>query len=87
MLDLITMSMFNAGEFFAWFVDNANYLFVFLFMVVESSFIPFPSEVVVPPAAYLACASPDSGMNIWLFFLPHLARFAVLSSTIIWLCG
>ncbi len=36
-----------------WFVDNANYLFVFLFMVVESSFIPFPSEVVVPPAAYL----------------------------------
>ena len=88
MLDLITMSMFNAGEFFAWFVDNANYLFVFLFMVVESSFIPFPSEVVVPPAAYLACASPDSGMNVYLVvFLLPLARFAVLSSTIIWLCG
>ena len=78
MLDLITMSMFNAGEFFAWFVDNANYLFVFLFMVVESSFIPFPSEVVVPPAAYLACASPDSGMNVYL-----VVFFATLGA----LCG
>jgi len=77
-LDLITMSMFNAGEFFAWFVDNANYLFVFLFMVVESSFIPFPSEVVVPPAAYLACASPDSGMNVYL-----VVFFATLGA----LCG
>lgn len=65
MLDIITLSIFNASEFFAWFVGNANYLFVFLFMVIESSFIPFPSEVVVPPAAYLACASPDSGMNIF----------------------
>lgn len=50
------LSIFNAAEFFRWFVENASYLFVFLFMVVESSFIPFPSEVVVPPAAYLAVA-------------------------------
>ncbi len=78
MLDQILLSIFNASDFFAWFVDNANYLFVFLFMVVESSFIPFPSEVVVPPAAYLACASPDSGMNIWLVLL-----FATLGA----LCG
>ncbi len=33
------------------------YAMVFLLMVVESSFIPFPSEVIVPPAAYLACTS------------------------------
>ena len=44
----------NAAWFFDWFVNNASYLFVFIFMVIESSFIPFPSEVVVPPAAYLA---------------------------------
>lgn len=58
--------MFNAADFFAWFVENANYLFVFVFMLIESSFIPFPSEVVVPPAAYLACANPDSGMNVYM---------------------
>ena len=45
---------FNAATFFDWFVNNASYLFVFIFMMIESSFIPFPSEVVVPPAAYLA---------------------------------
>lgn len=56
------LSIFNAAEFFRWFVENANYLFVFLFMTIESSFIPFPSEVVVPPAAYLAVTKGD--MNL-----------------------
>lgn len=68
MLDFITLAIFDASEFFQWFVDNANYLFVFVFMVIESSFIPFPSEVVVPPAAYLACtnAGAGAGMNVFL---------------------
>lgn len=52
----------NAAWFFDWFVNNASYLFVFIFMMIESSFIPFPSEVVVPPAAYLAVQRGD--MNI-----------------------
>ena len=65
-LDMINLAIFDASTFFQWFVDNANYLFVFLFMVIESSFVPFPSEVVVPPAAYLACTHSGTGadMNI-----------------------
>ena len=57
----------NAAWFFDWFVNNASYLFVFIFMVIESSFIPFPSEVVVPPAAYLAMQRGD--MNIFAVVL------------------
>lgn len=44
-------------------LSNLNYWWVFVFMAVESSFIPFPSEVVVPPAAFLAM-TPDSTLNI-----------------------
>lgn len=39
-----------------WCLDNLNYWTVALLMAVESSFIPFPSEIVVPPAAYKAAA-------------------------------
>lgn len=69
MLDLITGVMFfDASQFFQWFIGHANYVFVFVFMMIESSFIPFPSELVVPPAAYLATTGMGVGadMNIYL---------------------
>lgn len=62
------LALFNASEFFQWFVENANYLFVFIFMTIESSFIPFPSEVVVPPAAYLACTGTDMNFGLVIAF-------------------
>ncbi|GAB6393934.1 MAG: DedA family membrane protein [Bacteroidales bacterium] len=46
-----------------WYIDNMNYGTITLLMAVESSFIPFPSEVVVPPAAYKASRG-ESNMNI-----------------------
>jgi len=39
-------------------------------MTIESSFIPFPSEIVVPPAAYLAAAGD---MNVVLVVLSATA--------------
>lgn len=55
----------NTADLFLWILDNLNYWVVALFMAIESSFIPFPSEVVVPPAAWKAM-DPNSGMSFIL---------------------
>ena len=53
-----------------WYDAHMNYGAVAGLMAVESSFVPFPSEVVIPPAVYVA-ANPEgkSGMKIWLVVL------------------
>lgn len=53
-----------------WYDAHMNYGAVGLLMTVESSFIPFPSEVVIPPAVYVA-SNPDSasGMKVWMILL------------------
>lgn len=76
--DLILLDIsdwFNASYLFQWVVDNASYLLVFILMAIESSFIPFPSEVVVPPAAYLAYTKDD--MNVAVIVLVATAGAVV----------
>lgn len=53
-------------SFLEWCLNNLNYWTITLLMAIESSFIPFPSEVVVPPAAYKAY---HGELNIWLVIL------------------
>lgn len=52
-------------EFVGWVVDTVNhwgYLGIFVAMFLESSFFPFPSEVIMIPAGYLAF---KGDMNIY----------------------
>ncbi len=49
--------------FIQWCLDNLNYWTITLLMAIESSIIPLPSELVVPPAAYKAAAGE---LNIYL---------------------
>ena len=53
--------------FIAWCLEHLNYWVITLLMTIESSFIPFPSEVVVPPAAYMAAQNGEQ--NVFLIIL------------------
>ncbi len=62
-------------DLFQGLLDELNYLNVTILMAVESSAIPFPSEIVVPPAAYMAAEKGEMS-------IPLVIVFATLGSCI-----
>jgi membrane protein DedA with SNARE-associated domain len=63
---------------FDWYMANLNYFTVALLMAVESTFIPLPSEVVVPFAAYKAA---QGDLNVFLVVV--FATFGALFGSLI----
>jgi len=53
-------------NFFLSLSQSMGYGGIVLLMAIESSFIPFPSEIIIPSAAYLAS---QGEMNIYLVIL------------------
>jgi membrane protein DedA with SNARE-associated domain len=49
-----------------WYMANLNYFTVALLMLIESTFLPMPSEVVVPFAAYKAA---QGDLNVLLVII------------------
>jgi membrane protein DedA with SNARE-associated domain len=60
---------------FDWYMANLNYFTVALLMAIESTFLPLPSEVVIPFAAYKA---GQGDLNVFI---------VILSGTFGALCG
>ncbi len=66
---LIVMFMpHDIVQIYNWYKGNLNYTTITALMAIESSFIPFPSEVVVPPAAYFAARNGDLNIYMVAFF-------------------
>jgi len=61
-----TLSMIQNIE--VWYKDHTNYFSITALMACESSILPLPSEVVIPPAVYIAM-EPGSQLNILLIIL------------------
>lgn len=78
-------------EWFVHLISSWGYFGIFVGMLIESSFIPFPSEIILPPAGVLiargqmsffpvflvAIAGSLAGAFINYFLALHLGRAAV----------
>jgi membrane protein DedA with SNARE-associated domain len=51
---------------FDWYMANLNYFTIALLMLIESTFLPLPSEVVIPFAAYKAA---QGDLNVFIVII------------------
>jgi membrane protein DedA with SNARE-associated domain len=63
---------------FEWYMSNLNYFTVALLMAIESTFMPLPSEVVMPFAAYKA---GQGDLNVFVVIIS--GTFGALSGSLV----
>jgi membrane protein DedA with SNARE-associated domain len=63
---------------FDWYMANLNYFTIALLMLIESTFMPLPSEVVIPFAAYKA---GQGDLNVFLVVI--MGTIGALSGSLI----
>ncbi len=62
-----------------WYSAHMNYGSITALMAVESSFIPFPSEVVIPPAAFVA-EDPNSAVYVSDNYIVNVALIVLFGT-------
>lgn len=55
-------------ELYLWIEANMSYSVITFFMAVESSFIPFPSEIIIIPAAYIAATNGSLSLPLIILY-------------------
>jgi len=63
---------------FDWYMANLNYFTIALLMLIESTFLPLPSEVIIPFAAYKAAQG-----NLNVFIVVISGTIGALSGSLI----
>lgn len=73
---MIELSIFSG--MIDWYMDNMNYWTIAILMAIESTFIPLPSELVLPPAAWKAA---QGELSLFLIII-YASIGCVLGATI-----
>lgn len=55
-------------DLYLWIEANMDYSVITFFMAVESSFIPFPSEIIIIPAAYIAATNGSLSLPLIILY-------------------